>query len=140
MQYKASKNATTLWKIRLLMLGIIPAFFAALLFNFGSRLFCFATLIWITIFLILAFIYYPLWYKQFSCSITNENAVVNSGLFFRTCRSIGIDKVQYAVLMQTPLQRLLNLVTVVIFAAGGAIMLPNLDKADGETIRRNVMV
>ncbi|MEG1869571.1 MAG: PH domain-containing protein [Oscillospiraceae bacterium] len=140
MIYKASKNAIILWKIRLLVLGIIPAFFVALFLKFGSDMFWIATTTWISIFLILAYIYYPIWYKNFSCTIKDDNLAVNSGIFFRTCRSINIRNVQYAVLMQTPLQRILKLATVVIFVAGGAMFLPNLDKTVGDTIRESVIL
>lgn len=133
---RTDKIGLWLWEIRLLIITAAVSFLTAVIFE--GILFTIVSAVWITVYAVLAAWYYPLKYIKLSYNIDKNILVVNCGVIYRRRKSIFLNNIQYISTLRTPLQRLSGLETVVVHAAGGFIMIPNLKRSDADILRYNI--
>ena len=107
------ERALLYWRIRLLIGCLVPA----LLGGF------FLTLIWMAVFVLLCFVYYPMYHHCYSYSVGGKQIRVSRGVVYSQTDVVYVRNLQYTTLSQTPLQRLMDLATLRLHAAGGVVQL-----------------
>ena len=135
---KISRRSITLWRIRL----CITAFVCAAVASFVTVPFSIAwnitTAAWATVFLFMYFLYYPAKYRRLVYSADRNGIRVKSGVLYRFERYMELDRVQYVNLVASPLQRMMGLTGVAVFAAGSKIYIPCLEKDEARNLLRKI--
>ena len=98
-------RALTYWRVRLLLCCIGPAVLGGFLFYTAAQLFTIVTLIWVSVFLLLCFVYYPMYYRCYRYSISGTLIRVTRGVIYSQQDAVYLRNLQYTTLSQTPLQR-----------------------------------
>ena len=123
---RISKKSLVLWRLRLLLLFILPI---AML---GKYLFF--EILLLIIFLFLFFAYLPAKHNRTRYVVSNGKLKIIRGVIFRCEVCVLLDKIQYISLTRTPLEGLLGLQTALIFSSGAVTMLGGLDKQTAKTL------
>ncbi len=128
-------RALTYWRIRLLLFSIMPAVLGGFFYYTAAKLFTVFTFLWMSIFLLLCFVYYPMYYHFYRYSISGMLIRVNRGVIYNQMDAVYIRNLQYTTLSQTPLQKLMHLATLRLYAAGGVVCIPCLNYEEARLIR-----
>ena len=133
---KLDRRALTVWRVRLTLIMLIPSFLVSLFFSMDSLYWKIGTGIWVGVFATLFFWYYPLKYKKLSFYLNEESLVIGCGVFYTRVKSMPLCNIQYVTLGQTLLQRVLQVKSVFIVAAGGWVYLPGVEKETANRLQR----
>lgn len=128
-------KALFLWRLRLLFCCLLPAVAGGFFYFYAPGLFTVFTFVWFFLFLLLCFVYFPMRYSQFTYAITNTMVKVNQGVFYYRMDAVYIRNIQYTALSQTPLQKILGLASLHVFAAGGSVHIHCLPYSDARVLR-----
>lgn len=129
------RKALFLWRLRCLITCIPFSVVGGFLYFTTINVFTIYTFCWMSLFILVCLVYLPMRYSQFTFAVTNSMVKVNQGVFYFSMNAIYLSNIQYTSLSQTPLQKLLDLATLHIFAAGGAVHIPCLPYADARILR-----
>lgn len=130
-----SKKALLVFRYRLFLIAFLLSLLITILFPLFSAWWWTFTGIWVGVFLFYFFFYYPLKFKKLHFFLTEDYMKVNTGIIYTRHRYIYKQNIQYILFQQTPLQRHFELYTVIVYAAGGTLILPGFSKADAQCIR-----
>lgn len=83
--------------------------------------------IFLLIHIVIAFIYIPWSYKRLKYVYNNNCVERHIGIIFHRITVLSLDKIQYASIFQTPLQKTMAVADLVISVSGGIIILPCLE-------------
>lgn len=128
-------KALLLWRLRLLLCCCPAALVGGFLFFTLPRTFTVFTFVWFSLFLLLAFLYCPACYAQFTFAVTDAMVKINHGVFYCRMDAMYIQNIQYTAITQTPLQKLLGLASLHIHAAGGSLHIPAMDDTQARQLR-----
>ena len=129
------ERALTCWRVQLLLLCIPPAFVGGFLYYTAARAFTIFTFIWMAAFLLLCFVYYPMYYRQYRYSVGWIMVRVSRGVIYNQVDAVYIRNLQYTTLSQNLLQRLMNLATLRLYAAGGVVRIENISYEEARLLR-----
>lgn len=129
------RGALFLWRMRLVLFCIVPAFIGGFFYYVLPGAFTLFSFIWVGGYLFCCFVYLPLRYSQYGYSISEKMVKVEQGVFFFRMDAVYIKNIQYTSISQTPLQKVLRLASLHIFAAGSCVHLPSLPHADARLLR-----
>ena len=122
------ERALTCWQVR-------PAFVGGFLYYTAARAFTIFTFIWMVAFLLLCFVYYPMYYRQYRYSVGGIMVRVSRGVIYNQVDAVYIRNLQYTTLSQNLLQRLMNLATLRLYAAGGVVRIENISYEEARLLR-----
>lgn len=121
-------KALTLWRLQLLFCCCLPSLLGGFFrYTLSPTVFLSYTAGWFGGFLFLCFLYFPLRWNRMTYSISTTMVKVSRGVLFLRMDAVFIRNIQYTSVTQTPLQRLLGLASLHIYAAGGSVHLPSLE-------------
>lgn len=123
---KISKKSIIVWRIRFLLLFVFVAFVLGAVGIFNIKLSVILVLISIIFAIVMIVIYCPKRYDQTVFSIIDGKISIRKNLIFRVHYSVLVKKIQYIEIIQSPIQRWLNLCSVVFHTAGSTIILGQL--------------
>ena len=129
------ERALTCWRVQLLLLCIPPAFVGGFLYYTAARAFTIFTFIWMAAFLLLCFVYYPMYYRQYRYSVGGMMVRVSRGVIYNQVDAVYIRNLQYTTLSQNLLHRLMNLATLRLYAAGGVVRIVNISYEEARLVR-----
>lgn len=129
------ERALTYWRVQLLLMCIPPAFVGGFLYYTAARAFTIFTFIWMAVFLLLCFVYYPMYYRQYRYTAGGIMVRVSRGVLYNQVDAVYIRNLQYTTLSQNLLQRLMNLATLRLYAAGGVVRIVNLRYEEARLLR-----
>ena len=89
----------------------------------AAKFFTILTLIRMAVFVLLCFVYYPMYHHCYSYSVGGKQIRVSRGVVYSQTDVVYVRNLQYTTLSQTPLQRLMDLATLRLHAAGGGVQL-----------------
>ena len=125
----------TYWRIRLLLFCIGPAMVGGFLYYTKASWFTISTFLWMAVFLLLCFVYYPMYYHFYHYAVSDRMVRVSRGVLYNQMDAVYIRNVQYTTLSQTPLQKLMNLASLRLYAAGGVIRIAGLNYEEARLLR-----
>ena len=128
-------RALTYWRVQLLLLCIAPAVVGGFFFFTAAKLFTLWTFVWVSLFLLLCFVYCPMHYHFYRYSVSERMVRVSRGVVYNRMDAVYIRNLQYTTLSQTPLQKLMRLATLRLYAAGGVVRIPCLNYEEARLLR-----
>lgn len=125
---KLSKKALIILNFRLLTI-LSLLFFASTFLYFSFPLIVIISAVVITvIFLLTSFFYFPLYYKTFRYTVTDDALIVIRGVFKSSRKYMYLKSIKYISIVSLPDTRLFKLSTVIVLAAGASVHIPFIDK------------
>ena len=76
------ERALLYWRIRLLIGCLIPALLGGFLYYTAAKFFTILTLIWMAVFVLLCFVYYPMYHHCYSYSVGGKQIRVSRGVVY----------------------------------------------------------
>lgn len=130
------QRAVILWRVRATLLLIVAAFLCGVLFVFSNIMAIVFGIGAVVIYLLLMFLYFPYLYKGYMYGFLSKQIFIKKGVLFHRNIHIRMDKIQYCVLIQGPLQRLFGLASVLILMAGSQEYIRDIHVKNAEKLRK----
>lgn len=133
-------DKTCLALIRIILLAVT----SALIFSAYYFLRSLPILMWIltavfgVAYLIFGVIWLPLYFTNTNCSVSSDEIIRHSGIFWRTKQIMPMESVQYVTLITTFFSKYTGLNFVIVNALGGSIILMFLSVSDAEEIMKSI--
>ena len=129
---KPDLHVLTVWRLRLLLVAILPSFLSAYFAPHIGLVWWVFTAAWIFAFLGFYIFYYPIKYRKLAYSVNEKCLLIHCGVIYTRVKEIPLTSVQYVSIATTPLQRLFGICSLIVFTAGSNAYIPGLapDKAD----------
>ena len=77
----------------------------------------------------------PMYYRQYRYSVGGMMVRVSRGVIYNQVDAVYIRNLQYTTLSQNLLQRLMNLATLRLYAAGGVVRIENISYEEARLLR-----
>ncbi len=139
MTFSLPKKTRFLWQIRILM--VFVALCAAVsFFSRYSLWFLLPTAIIATLGLIAAFIYVPFYFKSYKITVDENSISISKGLVIRTTNIMPFPRLVFAQSITTPLASLMKLKCVMLKAARGWILIPEIENENADFLLNNLKV
>lgn len=126
---KLPKNTLRLWQIRIGTLGVLLTALLSVSAVFTKWMFL-AAFITALLFIVCVFIFLPLYIDSYKISFDDTSISVSYGIIFRTTFVMPYPRMVYIKLFATPLTKALRLSGVVLKAARGSLIVPEIEEAD----------
>lgn len=134
MEKKIGRRALLLWRIRLCLCALPCPFLIALFFPGAEIWSAVLTVLWVSVFLGMFLLYYPIKYQRLRYTLGGHSLQVHCGVFYNRLKAIDLNNIQHVSSVAGPLQRLLSLASVYVAGAGGVIALPCLEAANARAL------
>lgn len=128
-ELKLPKRTLRVWQIRIFMVAIILSAFLSILFSF----YIFSAILLIVCATV-SFIYFPLLYKSYTITISNTYISVEKGVFIKSEKIMPRALLVYAESMSLPLSNALGLSAVILKAARGFCVIPEIEKQTADEL------
>lgn len=130
------QRAVILWRVRVTLLLIAAAFLCGVFFVFSNIIALIFGIGTVAIYLVLMFLYFPYLYKSYVYGFSFQEIFIQKGVLFHKNIHIRMDRIQYCVLVQGPLQRLFGLASVLILTAGSQEYIRDIHVKNAEKLRK----
>lgn len=128
---KISKNAVLMWEILTAFICALAVFLVIQIFVPGTWLWY--AILWCigAIYILFAFLYFPLLYLNIEYAIFKNVIIYRHGIIFKKSDFLYRDRISYVTVFDNPLTPILHVSTVCISGAGGMLRIPfvRTDKA-----------
>ncbi len=139
MKFTLPKKTRFLWQVRIIFAFAVICV-AVALFSRYTIWFLLPAAIIATIGLAASFIYIPFYFKSYKI-IVDENAIIISrGILIKTTNVMPYPRLIFAKSFTTPLSSLLKLKCVMLKAARGWILIPEIENINADHILDNLRV
>lgn len=138
MYKKVSQKTKYILRIRAFIIAFLFAMVIALFVPKESLLFLMLTALWVVSFTLYICLYLPIRQANTFYSISQTVFCLNSGVIYYTTKTIYLERVQYVATKASPLEKIFGVVTLIIYAPGGKIVISSIDKSDAPKIVQNL--
>lgn len=134
LKLKPQPKILTIWRFFLVLFACIPAFGVSLVFPLGSKKWTAWSIVWILLFLLVYLVYLPMYYKRVDFIVNKELLTVRRGVIHYKVYSLPIAHIQYATMVENPLDRMFGLASLRVIAPGGSLYMQGLKKTDAQKL------
>ncbi|MDO4608615.1 MAG: hypothetical protein Q4B40_05440 [Clostridia bacterium] len=139
MTFSLSKKTRALWQIRILFIFIILCAVIAF-FSRYSLWFLLPASIIATLGLGAAFVYVPFYFKSYRITVDENSISISKGIIIKTTNIMPFPRLVFAESFTTPLASLMKLKCVMLKAARGWILIPEIEADNAEFLLNNLRV
>lgn len=139
MTFYLSKKTRILWQIRIILLfALLGA--AVSYFSRFTLWFLLPAAIIATLGLVAAFVYVPFYFKSYKITVDSNSITISKGILIKTTQIMPFPRLVFAQSYTTPLASLMNLKCVMLKAARGWILIPEISGSDADFMLDNLKV
>lgn len=139
MTFILPKKTRVLWQIRIVLAFALLCAAVALLSRYTIWFLIPAAII-ATIGLIWAFIYVPFYFKSYKINVDENAIIITSGIIFKTTNIMPYPRLVFARSFTTPLSSFMKLKCIMLKAARGWILIPEIENINADYILDNLKV
>lgn len=139
MTFTLPKKTRFLWQIRILIVFILLCAVVSIFSRF-SLWFLLPVAIIATIGLLVAFIYVPFYFKSYKITVDESSISISKGLIVRTTNIMPFPRLIFAESFATPLASLMKMKCVMLKAARGWILIPEIDNKNADYLLDNLRI
>lgn len=92
----------------------------------------------VTAYVVFLMIILPLWYRSVSYTLSADEIVIRSGVFFSNTTYVKMSSIQYTTTVSMPLSRYTSFNFLIINAYGGRLVMMFLSHSDMEEIHKRI--
>lgn len=139
MSFSLSRKTRILWQIRIaIAFALICA--AVAFFSRFTLWFLLPAAIIATLGLIFAFVYIPFYFKSYTITVDDNSITIKKGVFIKTTQIMPFPRLVFAQSFTTPIASLMKLKCVMLKAARGWILIPEIENQNAEFLLDNLKV
>ena len=139
MTFTLSKKTRALWQIRIVF-AFALVFLAVVFFSRYTLWFLLPAAIIATLGLITAFIYLPFYFKSYKITVDENSISITKGVIIRTTNIMPYPRLVFAQSFTTPLSTVLKMKCVMLKAARGCILIPEIENINADYLLDNLKV
>ena len=139
MSFSLPKRTRILWQIRIVFAFLCLCASVALFSRF-TRWFLFPAAVIATLGLLLAFVYVPFYFKSYKIIVEDNSIIVAKGLFFKTTNIMPYPRLVFARSFATPLASAMKMKCVMLKAARGWMLIPEIENINADYLLDNLKV
>lgn len=139
--HKPGRKIVLIWEIYVLLVALLMAALSFLLFRFSIPPWigwAFVGL-WVFICLFFAAFYIPVAYRRMQYGIVDDKLVVRSGVIYDSCKSMPLSSIKYVMTVRGPLEQMTGLTMLLVFSAGGLIIVNGLTVEEGRRLHDRLL-
>lgn len=139
MTFTMPQKTRVLWQIRIVF--AFAALCAAVAFFSRFTLwFLLPAAIIATLGLLFAFIYVPFYFKSYKIAVDDNSIIITKGVIIRTTNIMPFPRLVFAQSFTTPLSQLMKMKCVMLKAARGWILIPEIENINADYLLDNLRV
>ncbi len=115
-----------------------PEYFALAKFTVPEIIIWIFIILLVTAYVVFLMIILPLWYRSVSYTISSDEIILRSGVFFKNTTYVKISAVQYTTTISMPFSRFTGFNFLLINAYGGQLVMMFLSHSDMEEIYKKI--
>lgn len=139
MTFSLPKKTRALWQLRIILVFVLLCAIVAF-FSRYSLWFLLPAAIIATLGLIFAFIYVPFYFNSYKITVDENSISISKGLIIRTTNIMPFPRLVFAESFTTPLASLMKLKCVMLKAARGWILIPEIEIDNADFLLNNLRV
>lgn len=139
MTFSLPKKTRILWQIRIFLVFALLCVSVAF-FSRYTVWFLLPAAIIATLGLIFAFVYIPFYFKSYLITVDTNSIVITKGIFIKTTQIMPFPRLVFAQSFTTPIASAMKLKCVMLKAARGWILIPEIESVDAEFMLDNLKV
>ncbi len=139
MTFLLPKRTMLLWQIRILFIFILLCV-AVALFSGYSLWFLLPAAIIAAIGLLIAFIYIPFYFKSYKITVDENSISISKGIIIKITNIMPFPRLVFAESFTTPLASFFKLKAIMLKAARGWILIPEIDNENAEFLLDNLRI
>ena len=134
--HKPSKKIVWIWELYVLLAAALLTALSFLLFRFPIPSWIGWAFIglWVLICAFIAAFYIPVAYHRMQYGIVDGKLVARSGVIYDSCKSMPLSSIKYVMTVRGPLEQLMGLTMLLVFSAGGLIIVNGLTTEEGRRL------
>lgn len=134
--HKPSKKIVWIWELYVLLAAALLTALSFLLFRFPIPSWIVWAFIglWVLICAFFAAFYIPVAYHRMQYGIVDGKLVARSGVIYDSCKSMPLSSIKYVMTVRGPLEQLMGLTMLLVFSAGGLIIVNGLTTEEGRRL------
>lgn len=139
MTFYLSKKTRILWQIRIILIFALLCAAVAVFSRF-TLWFLLPAAVIAALGLIAAFVYVPFYFKSYKITVDGNSITISKGIFIKTMQIMPFPRLVFAQSYTTPIASAMNLKCVMLKAARGWILIPEIDGSDADFMLDNLKV
>lgn len=139
MSFSLPKKTRILWQIRIVFAFVCLCALVAFFSRF-TLWFLLPAAIIATIGLVFAFIYIPFYFKSYEISVDDNSIIIKKGVIFKTTNIMPYPRLVFAQSFATPLSSMLKMKCVMLKAARGWMLIPEIENINADYLLDNLRV
>lgn len=139
MTFSLPKKTRILWQIRIIFIFIVLCA-AVAFFSRYSLWFLLPAAIIATTGLLAAFIYVPFYFKSYKIFVDESSISISKGIIIRTTNIMPFPRLVFAESFTTPLASVMSLKCVMLKAARGWILIPEIENENADFLINNLRI
>ncbi len=139
--HKPSKKIVWIWELYVLLAPALLTALSFLLFRFPIPSWIGWAFIglWALICAFFAAFYIPVAYHRMQYGIVDGKLVARSGVIYDSCKSMPLSSIKYVMTVRGPLEQLMGLTMLLVFSAGGLIIVNGLTTEEGRRLHDRLL-
>lgn len=139
MTFTMPQKTRVLWQIRIVFaFAVLCA--AVAFFSRFTLWFLLPAAIIATLGLLFAFIYVPFYFKSYKIAVDDNSIIITKGVIIRTTNIMPFPRLVFAQSFTTPLSQLMKMKCVMLKAARGWILIPEIENINADYLLDNLRV
>lgn len=139
MTFTMPQKTRVLWQIRIVFaFAVLCA--AVAFFSRFTLWFLLPAAIIATLGLLFAFIYVPFYFKSYKIAVDDNSIIITKGVIIRTTNIMPFPRLVFAQSFTTPLSQLMKMKSVMLKAARGWILIPEIENINADYLLDNLRV
>ena len=139
MTFSLPKKTRILWQLRI-VLAFVLLCAGVSFFSRYSLWFLLPAAIIATMGLAVAFIYIPFYFKSYKITVDESSISISKGLIIRTTNIMPFPRLVFAQSFTTPIASVLKLKCVMLKAARGWILIPEIEQQNADYLLDNLRI
>lgn len=139
MTFHLPKKTRFLWQLRVIIAFILLCGIVAF-FSRYTLWFLLPAAIIAALGLLAAFVYIPFYFKSFTITVDDNSICVSKGVFIKTSQIMPFPRLVFAQTVTTPLASLMRLKCVLLKAARGFMLIPEIENINAEYLLDNLRI
>ena len=139
MSFSLPKKTRVLWQIRIVFaFALVCA--AVAFFSRYTLWFLLPAAIIATLGLLAAFVYIPFYFKSYTITVDDNSISIKKGIFIKTTQIMPFPRLVFAQSFTTPIASCMKLKCVMLKAARGWILIPEIDNINADFLLDNLRI
>ncbi|MGN0517490.1 MAG: PH domain-containing protein [Acutalibacteraceae bacterium] len=135
---KLSKKSKTIWRLRCTIAAVLFAMISGGICAFNVYVGLISACVWLVPYFFGIILYIPLLYGSYEFTISEDFLNIKKGIVFNKHIIVNLDKILYVETVQTPMQRRMDIYSMLVHTAGSVVVLSQIDKSSANEVRSAV--